>query len=247
MVIVFIYFALAVVVGVAANTRGRSGFGWFLLALLISPLISGLLVLALRRIDREDIAARKREQLVEKHSTELRSVLPEPDNLFEPDGVIKGFPYRVGANGAVEAMMANGAIRFRNMDQFLAAAEGRDAAQPQASNTPSENVTTHSVKTSVLRVFRRTGSTDALRKYKILVNGTEVGAIARNSVIDFQVPTGRLKVSARIDWSRSQPIMIDAKPDKIIEIEVSHTRSALLGLWSITFGSGSYLTLKQIG
>jgi hypothetical protein len=46
------YFALAIVVGVAAqHRRGRSGFGWFLLALLISPLIAGLLVLALRTIE----------------------------------------------------------------------------------------------------------------------------------------------------------------------------------------------------
>jgi hypothetical protein len=39
--------ALSIVVGVAANTRGRSGGGWFLLSMLISPLIAGLLVLAL--------------------------------------------------------------------------------------------------------------------------------------------------------------------------------------------------------
>lgn len=40
---------LSIVVGVAASSRDRSGFGWFVLALLISPLIAGLLVLALGR------------------------------------------------------------------------------------------------------------------------------------------------------------------------------------------------------
>jgi len=39
----------SIVVGVAANSRGRSGFGWFLLALVTSPLIAGLLVVALPR------------------------------------------------------------------------------------------------------------------------------------------------------------------------------------------------------
>lgn len=38
---------LAVVVGIIAANRGRSGFGWFLLSLAISPLIGGVLVLAL--------------------------------------------------------------------------------------------------------------------------------------------------------------------------------------------------------
>jgi hypothetical protein len=39
----------AVIVGIAANRRGRNGPGWFLLAVIISPLIAGILVLALPR------------------------------------------------------------------------------------------------------------------------------------------------------------------------------------------------------
>ena len=42
------WLAFAVILGVyASNGRGRSGLGWFLLALLISPLLAWLLVLAL--------------------------------------------------------------------------------------------------------------------------------------------------------------------------------------------------------
>jgi hypothetical protein len=39
-----IWLVLAVVVGVAANSRGRNGFGWFVLGIVISPLIAGLLL-----------------------------------------------------------------------------------------------------------------------------------------------------------------------------------------------------------
>jgi hypothetical protein len=39
-----IWFVLAFVIGVAAERRGRSGFGWFLLAVLLSPLIAGILL-----------------------------------------------------------------------------------------------------------------------------------------------------------------------------------------------------------
>lgn len=47
---IFVFWiGLAIVVGVAANTRNRSGFGWFLLAAIFSPLLAGLLVLALPR------------------------------------------------------------------------------------------------------------------------------------------------------------------------------------------------------
>ena len=37
----------AIVVGVAASSRGRSGFGWFLLSLILSPLVGIILVLVL--------------------------------------------------------------------------------------------------------------------------------------------------------------------------------------------------------
>jgi len=41
--------AFAVIVGVIASARGRVGYGWFLLSLVLSPLITGPLVLALPR------------------------------------------------------------------------------------------------------------------------------------------------------------------------------------------------------
>jgi hypothetical protein len=56
-----LWVGLAIVVGVAARNRGRRGGGWFLLAVLISPLIAGLLVLALPNL-----------RLQRAHEVELR-------------------------------------------------------------------------------------------------------------------------------------------------------------------------------
>jgi hypothetical protein len=47
--IFFAWIGSAVIVGVAASWRGRVGYGWFLLSLVISPLITGPLVLTLPR------------------------------------------------------------------------------------------------------------------------------------------------------------------------------------------------------
>ena len=44
----FAWIAVAVAIGIAASKRGRVGYGWFLLA-LVMPLIAGPLVLALPR------------------------------------------------------------------------------------------------------------------------------------------------------------------------------------------------------
>lgn len=43
------WLALSVIVGVAASNRARSGFLWWLLALVISPILAGLLLLAVGR------------------------------------------------------------------------------------------------------------------------------------------------------------------------------------------------------
>jgi hypothetical protein len=47
--LVVAWVAFAVIVGVMASARGRVGYGWFLFSLVLSPLITGLLVLALPR------------------------------------------------------------------------------------------------------------------------------------------------------------------------------------------------------
>lgn len=46
MEVAIFWFVFALIVGVYAARRGRSGTGWFLLSVLISPLLAGLLCLA---------------------------------------------------------------------------------------------------------------------------------------------------------------------------------------------------------
>jgi hypothetical protein len=100
-------------------------------------------------------------------------------------------------------------------------------------------------RTCILKVWR-SGYMDRLRSYKIFVNGTQVGTIARNTVLDIEIPSGLLTIEARIDWGRSRPLTIEATPDQKIEVEVSNHWGALLGLWAITFGFRSYLALKRL-
>lgn len=47
MPLILIWPVLCVVVAIAAAKRGRSAIAWFVLAMVISPLVAGLLVLAL--------------------------------------------------------------------------------------------------------------------------------------------------------------------------------------------------------
>jgi len=95
MTLVFFWIAFCIVVGVAANARGRNGFGWFALALLISPLIALLLVL-----------------VMERRNVEKRT----PD--FQPESVHEGIPYRIAQDGSVEAIMQGARVRFADYGKF---------------------------------------------------------------------------------------------------------------------------------
>jgi hypothetical protein len=81
MEIAFFWFAFAVVVGVAASARGRNGFGWFFLALIVSPLIGLLLVLVMPSRRSDNLSDGK--IILERRPNELP---------FEPDSVHAGIP-----------------------------------------------------------------------------------------------------------------------------------------------------------
>ena len=62
---------------------------------------------------------------------------------------------------------------------------------------------------------------------------------------DVQVPAGRMTVEARIDWTRSAPLEIDAAEGQTVELEVANDWSPMLAIWAVTFGAYSYLTLRR--
>ena len=87
------WIAFSAVVSVGANTRGRSGGGWFLLSLVISPLLAGLFLLASPRIVKQkdpfaDIATlamieatpegSRSRQLLAEHEASLAARKPAP-------------------------------------------------------------------------------------------------------------------------------------------------------------------------
>lgn len=51
MEILFLWLALSVVAGVVAGSKGRTGFGYFMLSLVLSPLVGLLLAIALPRVE----------------------------------------------------------------------------------------------------------------------------------------------------------------------------------------------------
>lgn len=53
----FFWFVFAIAVGVFASNRGRSGIGWFLLSLVISPLLGLIFVAVMKNLAAEKASA----------------------------------------------------------------------------------------------------------------------------------------------------------------------------------------------
>src|SRR5262249_11216647 len=101
--IIIFWIAFAIIVGVAANTRGRNGGGWFILALVISPLIAGLLVLALPGGGRLSAAPAHKEEITVVQQRDIvsgkilahRTVTPELLDLIAQRSVENINPLQV--------------------------------------------------------------------------------------------------------------------------------------------------------
>ena len=53
-IVAFLWFVFAFVVAAGARNRGRSGMGWFILSVIISPLFAGIALLFLGSYRREE-------------------------------------------------------------------------------------------------------------------------------------------------------------------------------------------------
>src|ERR1035437_489046 len=125
--IIFFWFMFSLIVGVAANTRGRNGVGWFFISMLISPLIAGLFVLALGRVEKIQIdkAAKRSPPRMFHTRTSEPGLAAQGRGPFEPEGVYGGIPFRRLQTGAVDAMMSGGLVRFKDLEHFQAAVSGK--------------------------------------------------------------------------------------------------------------------------
>ncbi|HUR26915.1 MAG TPA: hypothetical protein VM509_01905, partial [Planctomycetota bacterium] len=83
---------------------------------------------------------------------------------------------------------------------------------------------------ATLTVQRDKGWADKIRRYRILVDGLEIGRMAEGEVIRHTLTDGMHVIEARIDWCGSPPLQFEMlSTDKIVLI-----RSALRG-WRLLF------------
>lgn len=70
----FGWLILAILVGAFGSSRGRSGFGWFLIAVLLSPLIGWLILLVIPDLRREEARREADQQRQREHQEQLSAI-----------------------------------------------------------------------------------------------------------------------------------------------------------------------------
>ena len=61
----------------------------------------------------------------------------------------------------------------------------------------------------MIEIRRGGGWVDALRSWKVIIDGTERGRVRRNSVQTFEVDVGPHRVEMKIAWCGSNQVIID--------------------------------------
>jgi hypothetical protein len=129
MSIIIGWLLLSAVVSVAASSRGRNGIVWFLIAIVISPLIAVLFVFALPNLKHEELLSKLANQQPERSLKTVggqwsRVTVDRTPKPFEPDGVLGGVPYRVVDDGSIHAIMQGAMVKFSSLEKFTKAVGG---------------------------------------------------------------------------------------------------------------------------
>lgn len=131
--ILVIALALYFLPALIASNKHRNAGAIFALNLLLGWTFVGWVVALVWSLTKDGVVVTETGsdvvERVRSQRPEYQTVSQPPDHSFEPDGVLNGLPYRVLEHGAVAAMMKGGLVRFRDMDQFLAAVDGRDSVK----------------------------------------------------------------------------------------------------------------------
>jgi hypothetical protein len=98
---------------------------------------------------------------------------------------------------------------------------------------------------TVTLVRRAGGWVDRARKYKVLIDGDQVGEIAPGARERFEVLPGTHDVMLKIDWARSQPLRLELAENDEAELFCEPKANLINAPYFATFGRKKYIELRR--
>ena len=99
---------------------------------------------------------------------------------------------------------------------------------------------------ATLTVRRDEGWADSLRRYRIILDGVEIGRLGESLVLRQEIGEGPHTIEANIDWHGSQPLRFDSQPGEQTVIVSSPLRGwrVFLAAFYVIFRTREYLNLE---
>lgn len=102
---------------------------------------------------------------------------------------------------------------------------------------------------TAISLKRDSGYADRLRKYRVLVDGQEIGRIGDSEEKTFQIAPGQHQLIVRLDWAKTPAVSFEAMQDQTAKFSCgSNLRGMrlILALYYVVFAPSKYLWLRAI-
>lgn len=96
---------------------------------------------------------------------------------------------------------------------------------------------------TAIEIHRRKGWRDKFRKYRVVIDGNEVGRLRERDTGTYAVEPGAHEVMARIDWTGSPALLIEVPVGGVVRLEFGPSSGLIQPILAI-FGLAPYLTLE---
>ncbi len=89
---------------------------------------------------------------------------------------------------------------------------------------------------------------DKARRYRIFLDGADIGRIGTGGVIRQEITSGLHVIEAKIDWCGSEPLRFSAQSEDMVAVVRSglHGWRVLSGLFYVFFMRRKYLTVELV-
>jgi hypothetical protein len=93
---------------------------------------------------------------------------------------------------------------------------------------------------------RASRAVDALRSYRVMLDGEEVGRIRDGERATYEVASGRHELFLKLDWCRSPALAIDLGQEEKALLECEPSGSLATGWFFAFFQRHRYITLRRL-
>jgi hypothetical protein len=96
-----------------------------------------------------------------------------------------------------------------------------------------------------ITIERRRTYADAIRRYRVFLNGRQHGEIRQGEVVNLSVPAGRYDVVLKIDWCSSQTLTVSVAEEETAALMCGPNRILPWGALAMLLVPNRWIDLRQ--